>query len=161
MPSTHKHWRAGVVTVLPEMPTRPAGAGGWRETKAAEAEPEAERSSGPATARLTRLHLVSTHTYMCMCRRNEPCSIDAHAQIPQVGASQRNHTHFPTQGRGRCRVDPLPFGRQGTSRQATGATTQGYPAPAHVPRTPRPQPRGSFTRETGAAARASPRYPLG
>lgn len=53
----------------------------------AEAEPEAERSSGPATALLARSSLGSSHTHVCVCHRNEPCSAGVHARISRAGVS--------------------------------------------------------------------------
>lgn len=129
------------------------------ETEVAEAEPETEKSSGLATAQLTRLHLGSVHTRVCVCHRNEPCSIDVHARIPKWGSLNMTTSTAPDRG---CRADPFPFSGQDTSCWAT----RGRGRPRRNNQRPRwghqqPQPRGSFTRETGAAARASPRNPLG
>lgn len=80
MPSRHKQRRAGAAHLLPETPRRPGEKP--RQLKQSQRQREARARPQPGSPGRT----WDPHTHMCMCHRDEPCSIDAHARILQAGA---------------------------------------------------------------------------
>lgn len=89
---------------------------------------------------------------MCVSQGTNPCSVGGMLGSPGAGASGRAHTHVPDrelQGR------PASTGGEGHLPRGPRGGAQEYLAPAHV-RGAETFAQELITRETGAAARASP-----
>lgn len=128
-----------------EMPGSPEGK--LRQLKQSQRQRAAQTSRSPAA----RPSLGPAHVCVCVSPRTNPCSVGMLGSQGRGLPGQQPTRTIPDRG---CKADllllaerHLPRGHEG-GRWSTSARAR-----AGVPR---PQPRGSFTRETGAAAEPPP-----